>query len=80
MFSYVLLRDMFSKYIWVVLFKDKGIAITNTAQKVLDESNRKSNKLWVDKSAEFYNRSMKSWLQKCNRFVFNTKRRKICCC
>ena len=31
----------------------------NTFQKILDESNRKSNKLWVDKGSEFYNRSMK---------------------
>ena len=38
----------------------------------LDESNRrvakfkgrKPNKTWVDKGNEFYNRSMKSWLEK----------------
>ena len=30
---------------------------------MLDESNRKSNKTWVDKGSEFYNRSMKSLLQ-----------------
>ena len=52
---------MFSKYLWVILYKDKDMAITNTFQKVLDESNRKSNKIWVDKCSEFYNRSMKSW-------------------
>ena len=28
----------------------------------IDESNRKPNKIWVDKGSEFYNRSMKSWL------------------
>ena len=33
-------------------------------KKRLDESNRKPNKLWVDKGSEFYNRSMKSWLEK----------------
>ena len=33
-------------------------------KKHLDESNRKPNKLWVDKGSEFYNRSMKSWLEK----------------
>ena len=32
-------------------------------QNILDESNRKPNKIWVDKGSEFYNRSMKSWLQ-----------------
>ena len=41
----------------------KGIAITNAFQKVLDESNRKPNKIWVDRGSEFYNRSMKSFLQ-----------------
>ena len=45
------------KYAWVVLLKDeKGITITNTFQKILDESNRKPKKLWVDKGCEFYNR------------------------
>ena len=28
-----------------------------------DESGCKPNKIWVDKWSEFYNRSMKSWLQ-----------------
>ena len=32
-------------------------------KKILDGSNRKPNKIWVDKGSEFYNRSMKSWLQ-----------------
>ena len=41
----------------------KGIVITNAFQKVLDESNRKPNKIWVDRGSEFYNRSMKSFLQ-----------------
>ena len=44
--------------------KDKtGITITNTFQKILNESNCKPNKIWVDKGSEFYNRSMNSWLQ-----------------
>ena len=40
------------------------MAITSAFQKILYESNRKSNKIWVDKGSEFYNRSMKSWLGK----------------
>ena len=44
--------------------KDKrGITITNAFQKILDESNHKPNKIWVDKRSEFYNRSTKSWLE-----------------
>ena len=41
-----------------------GITITNAFQKILKESNRKPNKIWVDKGSKFYNRSMKSWLEK----------------
>ena len=47
--------------------------LTNAFQKILDESNRKPNKTWVDKGSEFYNRSMKSWREtKWNRNVFKT--------
>ena len=41
----------------------KSITTTNAFQKILDESNRKPNKIWVDKCSEICNRSMKSWLQ-----------------
>ena len=45
--------------------KDKeGITITNVFQNILDESKCKPNKIWVDKGGEFYNRSMKRWLEK----------------
>ena len=37
--------------------------ITNAFQKILDESNRKLNRIWVDKGSEFYNKTMKSWLE-----------------
>ena len=54
--------DIYSKYAWVIPLKDKkGITITNAFQKILDESNHKPNKIWVDKGSEFYNRSMKAW-------------------
>ena len=32
-------------------------------QKILDDSNRKPNKIWVDKGSEFYNNSFKKWLK-----------------
>ena len=42
--------DIFSKYAWVFPLKDKkGISIAGAFQKMLDDSNRKPNKLWVDK-------------------------------
>ena len=49
--------DVFSKYALVIPLKNKkGITITNAFQKILDESNRKPNKTWVDQGSEFYNR------------------------
>ena len=57
--------DIYSKYAWVMPLNDKKwIAITNAFQKMLDESKRKTNKIWVDKDSEFYNRSMKSLARK----------------
>ena len=48
--------DIFSKYAWVVPLKDKkGISIVETFQIILKQSNRKPNKIWVDKGSEFYN-------------------------
>ena len=47
--------DNYSKYAWVIPLKDKkGITITNAFQKFLKESNRKSNKICVDKCSKFY--------------------------
>ena len=34
---------------------DKKGTITNAFQKNLDQSDRKPNKIWVDKGSEFYN-------------------------
>ena len=56
--------DIFSKYAWVILLKDKGMTITNASQQILDESSCKQNKIRVDKGCEFYKRSIKSWLEK----------------
>ena len=56
--------EIFSRYAWFILLKDnKDITITNAFQEILDQSCRKPNKIWVDKGSEFYNRSMKSFLQ-----------------
>ena len=48
----------------IPLKEKKGITIVNTFKKILDDSKRKQNKIWVEKGSEFYNRSMKSWLEK----------------
>ena len=50
--------DIFSKYAWVIPLKDKkGVIIVNAFQKILKESNRKPNEIWVDKGSEFCNNS-----------------------
>ena len=41
----------------------KGVSIVDAFQKILDDSNRKPNKIWVDKGSEFYNNSFKKWLK-----------------
>ena len=50
--------DIFRKYSWVVPLRDKkGVSIVYDFQKILDDSNTKSNKTWVEKGGEFYNNS-----------------------
>ena len=46
--------------------------ITNAFQKILDESNRKPNRIWVDKGSEFYNKTMKSWLEENDIEMYST--------
>ena len=50
----------------------KGITMTNAFQKILNESNCKPDQIWVDKTSEFYNRSMKSWLEKNYIEIYST--------
>ena len=58
---------------WVIPLKEeKGIAITNSFQKILKESNRKPNKILVDKGSEFYKSSVKSWLEKNDIEMYST--------
>ena len=61
--------DIFCKYAWVVPLKDKkGVSIVNVFQSILKNSmelhsNRKPNKIWVDKGGEFYDNFFKTWLK-----------------
>ena len=54
--------DIYIKYAWA---KDKkGSIIVNAFQKIIDDLKLKPNNIWADKESEFYNRSMKSCLEK----------------
>ena len=64
---------IFRKYAWVIPAKNKqGTTITNAIQKKLDRSKGKPSKIWVNKGSEFYNRSIKSWLEKNNIEMYST--------
>ena len=63
--------DIYSQYAWLSPLKDKkGIIITKAFQKILKGSNRKPNKIWIDKGSEFYDRSME--LEKNGIEVYST--------
>ena len=56
--------DIFSKHVWFVPLKGKkGVSIADAFQKILDKSERKPNKIWVNKRSEFYNNFFKKWLK-----------------
>ena len=50
----------------------KGVSIVNAFQSILKHSNRKPNKIWVDKGSEFYNTSFKKWLQDSDIVMYST--------
>ena len=57
--------EIYSKYAWVVPLKDKKvITITNAFQKFFTESKGKPNKILIYKCSKFYNKSMRSRLDK----------------
>ena len=66
--------DIFSKYAWVVPLKDKkGISIVKAFQSILKQSNsRKPNKIWVEKSSEFFNAYFKKWLRDNDIVIYST--------
>ena len=65
--------DIFSKHAWVVPLKDKkGISIVKAFEIILKQSNRKPNKIWVDKGSEFYNAYFKKWLRDNDIVMYST--------
>ena len=65
--------DLFSKYAFVVPLKDKkGISIVNEFNKIIKQSNRKPNEIWVDQGGEFYNYVFKKWLSDNDIIMYST--------
>ena len=50
----------------------KNVSIVNAFESVLKKSDRKPNKIWVDKGSEFYNNSFKKWLQDNDVVMYST--------
>ena len=50
----------------------KSKTVLNIFIEIVDESNRKSNKLWVDQRREFYNNLMQEWLDNNDTLMYST--------
>ena len=65
--------DLFSRYAWVIPLKNKkGEKIVEEFKKILDNSNRKPNKIWEDHGSEFYNKQFKSFLKENDIEMYST--------
>ena len=49
-----------------------AISITNAFDKIIKESKRKPNKIWVDQGSEFYNGIFKKWLSDNDIIMYST--------
>ena len=64
---------MYSKYAFVIPLKDKKrISIVNAFNKIIKQSNRKPNEIWVDQGGEFYNYDFKKWLSDNDIIMYST--------
>ena len=50
----------------------KEESIVERDKNILDDSNRKSNKIWVDHGSEFYNNKFKSFLKESHIEMYST--------
>ena len=65
--------DLYSKYAFVIPLKDKkGISIVNAFNKIIKQSGKKPNKIWVDQGGDFYNNVFKKWLSDNDIIMYST--------
>ena len=62
-----------TKYVQVKRLKDKkGKTVLNAFLEIVNESNRKPNKIWVGQGREFYNKLMQKWLGNIDILIYST--------
>ena len=65
--------DIYSKNAWVIPLKDKkGISIVNAFQKIIVDSRRRPNRIWIDKGSKFYDNSFKKWIKENDITMYST--------
>ena len=65
--------DVFTKYAWSKPLKaDKAKTVFPGLIEIVDESNCKPNKLWVDQGKKLCNDSMQNWLDDNNILIYST--------
>ena len=65
--------DLHSKYAFVIPLKDKkGTSIVNAFKKIIKQSNREPNKIWVDQGGEFYNNVFEKWFSDNDIIMYST--------
>ena len=71
--NYLYVIDVSTKYAWFKHLKyKKGKTVLNTFIEIVNESNRKPIKLWVDQGREFYNKRMQEWWGNNNILMYLT--------
>ena len=65
--------DVFSKFAWSEPIKSKNAkSVLEAFKKIIKESGRKPEKLWVDQGSEFYNRDFKKFLKENDIEMYST--------
>ena len=65
--------DLFSRYSWVIPLKNKkGDSIVKGFKKILDDSSKHPNKIWVENGKEFYYNKFKIFLKNFDIEMYST--------
>ena len=65
--------NVFTNNAWVKPLQDnKEKTVLSAFIEIVDESNRKSNKLWIDQGRKLYNKLMQEWLDNNRISMYST--------